>query len=389
MSDRLSRPKVSIRHGGDPLDMSVAALCEAVSTGIRGKRILIKPNIGFMSRVGTGVVTHPEVVAGAARWAKEAGAAEILVGDSCISSVDSSKAFAASGIQEAAEKEGTRMVHLDQAAPLELRIDNPFILESVKISSLVRAVDLVISVPVIKSHMHTGATLSLKNMKGVLHRREKMRCHHLKHRAESGHWTSWRTLDCAIADLVSVVTPQIVLLDAIIVMEGMGPLIGDPKPVGAVLVSEDALAADIVGLELIGFTQEDVPHIQLVGIKQGRQGLSLADIDVDNELLAKIKTPLKPAIPEDISSAYPYFMLTSRDACSACDSTAMAFLKIYGDEFKGKNQVQIVMGKGIGEKEIKFAHCIILGNCAARHKKKGTFLVGCPPIPSDIKKSLE
>ncbi len=389
MSDRLSRPKVSIRHGGNPLDMSIEALREAVSTDILGKRILIKPNIGFRSEPGAGVVTHPEVVAGAVRWAREAGAAEILVGDSCIYGVDSAEAFAASGIQEAMEREGIRMVHLDQTDPIELYIDNPFILESLKISSLAWDVDLVMSVPVIKSHMHTGATLSLKNMKGVLHRREKMRCHHLKPKNDSGQWASWRTLDCAIADLASVIMPQIVLLDAMVVMEGMGPLIGDPVPVGAVLASEDALAADIVGLELIGFTKEDVPHIQLVGIKQDRKDLTLADIDVDQKLLATIKTPLKPAIPEDVSSTYPYFMMTTRDACSACDSTAMAFLKTYGAEFKGKNQVQIITGKGIGEEDIKLTHCIILGNCAARHKKRGTFLPGCPPIPSDIKKALE
>lgn len=389
MSDRVQKPKVSIRHGGKPSEMVVGALNEAVSTPIKGKRILIKPNIGFRSEPGAGIVTHPEVVAGAVRWARQAGAAEILVGDSCIYGVDAAEAFAISGIQAAAEREGARMVFLDETRPMELAVPNPLILETVKVSSLVEAVDLIMSVPVIKSHMHTGATLSLKNMKGILHRREKMRMHHLKHLSETSEWASFRTLDCAIADLTSTVMPAIVLLDAMVVMEGMGPLIGESRSIGAVLACEDALAADLVGLELIGFTAQDAPHIKLTAIKQGRQAFSLADIDVDRDLLAKLRRPLKHAIPEDISSSYPYFLLTHKDACSACDSTAMAFLKTYGAQYEGKNQVQIVMGKGVREEEIKLNHCIILGNCAAKHRKKGIFLTGCPPIPSDIKKALE
>jgi uncharacterized protein (DUF362 family) len=381
-------PRIAIRAGGDPADMAVDALSEGVSMDIRGKRILIKPNIGFLSEPASGVVTHPEVVAGAIRWAQDAGADEILVGDGCIYGVDSAEAFKSSGIQAVVERERAHLVHLDSFDPMTLSIPHPLILNRVKVTSLLKEVDLVMSVPVIKAHMHTGATLSIKNMKGVLHRKEKARMHHLKQKETSGKPGERRTLDCAIADLTSVVIPDIVLLDAVVVMEGMGPLIGDARPLGAVLAGEDALAADLVGLELIGFTLEDAPHIKLVSLKQGRD-IRLSGIEYDTELLSRFRTPLRRAIPEDISSAYPYFLLTNSDACSACDGTAMAFLKAYGADYEGKEKVQILIGKGIREEEIRLEHCIVLGNCAAKHKNRGVFLEGCPPIPSDIKKGLE
>lgn len=387
MSDDL--PKVSIRAGGDPLKMAMETLDEVVTADVRGKRILIKPNIGFQSTPAAGVVTHPEVVAGAVRWARNRHALEILVGDSCIYGVDAASAFEASGIQAAVEREGGKMIHLDDFDPLTLPVPDPLIIDKVKVSSIYNEVDLVMSVPVIKAHMHTGATLSLKNLKGLLYRKEKGRMHHLKQKKIVEYHRHMRTLDSAIADITSVVMPQIVLLDAMVVMEGMGPLIGDARRIGAVLAGEDAVATDIVGLELIGFTKEDVPHIHLAAFKQGREDLSLSDINVDRALLARIRTPIKKAISEDISSAYPYFLLSESDACSACDATVMAFLKTYGADYKGVDQTQIIMGKGIQKEDIKLKHCIVLGNCAAKHRKQGAFLEGCPPIPSDIKKALE
>jgi hypothetical protein len=81
--------------------------------------------------------------------------------------------------------------------------------------------------------------------------------------------------------------------------------------------------------------------------------------------------------------------LTSRDACSACDSTVMAFLRSYGANYEGKEEVQILLGKGVREEDIKCRRCIMLGNCTAKLRGKGVFLEGCPPIPSDMKRALE
>ncbi|MFP4037865.1 MAG: DUF362 domain-containing protein [Desulfobacteraceae bacterium] len=379
---------MALRHGRDAEEMSRQALCEAVRLDLRGKRVLIKPNIGFKAGPGSGVVTNPRVVVGAVRWAKEGGAREVMVGDGCIYGVDSEEAFAFSGIQAALEEEGVQMVHLDRAEPVEVKVPRPMIVETVRVSSVVLEADVLVSVPVVKSHMHTGATLSLKNMKGVLFQREKVRMHHLSHPDETGQWKGWHTLDLAIADVASAVLPHAALLDATVVLEGMGPMIGDPRRLDTVIASDDPLAADLTGLELIGFDPADVSHLMLTAVKQGRS-LSLEQLDVDLELLSRLRTPIRPAVPEDISSAYPCFVLTSRNACSACDSTAMAFLKRYGEEYKGDGKIQIAMGKGVLGGDIHCEHCILLGNCTAGLRDKGTFIQGCPPIASDVKKALD
>ena len=68
------RYRVGIRRGGDPALMVLNLLREIVTKEFRGQSVLIKPNLGFLGRPGTGIVTHCEVVRGVVRFMKEAGA---------------------------------------------------------------------------------------------------------------------------------------------------------------------------------------------------------------------------------------------------------------------------------------------------------------------------
>ena len=75
--------------------------------------------------------------------------------------------------------------------------------------------------------MHTQVTLSLKNMKGVLWRREKARFHHL--RCDEKIKKGYRELDIAISEMASVLFPQFAIIDGTVGMEGMGPAYGTTK----------------------------------------------------------------------------------------------------------------------------------------------------------------
>ena len=384
------KPHVAIRHGGRPGIMVREAMEEAVAPGmVRGKRVLIKPNIGFKSVPGAGVVTSPSVVREAVRWAGDAGAAEIVVGDSCIYGVSAAEAFVSSGIAAVAREEGVRMVNLDEARAVKIPVARPFIVPEITISSVAAEAEVIISVPVMKTHMFTGATLSLKNMKGVLFKREKIRMHHLPGIDPDSPWAAFRTLDMAVADVSATVAPHIVLIDATVIMEGMGPSIGTPRRLDTVIASVDALAADLVGIEMMGLGPEQVPHLVLAGHARRRPGFSLDQVDVDRAVLDLVRTDVHPAVPEDVSCRYPHFVLTQKNACSACDSTVMAFLNAYGGSYEGAEKVQIVLGKGVTREDLEGVPCIMLGNCTAALRAHGTFLPGCPPVPSDIVKALD
>ncbi len=117
--------------------------------------------------------------------------------------------------------------------------------EKMKVSSLALKADAIITLPVMKSHMHAVASLGLKNMKGCLHGKQKRDFHHLGEKPRFAAWQDYKPIDRAIADLFAVLPPFATVVDAVVAMEGLGPLLGEPKPLDLVLASRVPLAADL------------------------------------------------------------------------------------------------------------------------------------------------
>lgn len=364
--------------------MTADVLREIVTRDFHNKSVLIKPNLGFLSTKGTGIVTHCEVIRGAIRFMKEAGARP-FVGDSCIFGVNPEEAFEKSGAAAVAREEEVELVNLDEGEPVSIEIPEPFAVDRVNISSYAARADCIVSVPVMKTHMYALASLSLKNMKGCLYQRDKMRFHHLREEERFAPWHSFRNLDRAIADLSSILYADLAVIDGVVAMEGMGPILGKPKPLGLVLAAEDPIAADTAALFLMGFKGEEIPHVSLAADKRKRR-VEIDDLDLDRDLFMALRSPFRHAVAEDISAQYPEFALCIGETCSACEATAMAFLKYYGKNYAGIKKVHIVMGRKADPKEDTEERCIVLGNCAAKFREMGIFLEGCPPIPSDILK---
>jgi hypothetical protein len=178
------------------------------------------------------------------------------------------------------------------------------------------------------------------------------------------------------------------VIDGIVAMEGLGPGLGEPKPLGLVLAGEDPIATDIAALFLMGFTAQDLPYLVLAASKQTRPLPGLDDLDLNLEQFMPLRSPFKRAVPEDISAQFPEFLITSGESCNACRATAMTFLRIYGKNYRGKEITQIAIGKKIEPGQIQKERCILLGNCTSKLQAMGIFLEGCPPIPSDILKAV-
>lgn len=387
-ADNDHRTRVAIRHGEAPASMALEALREAVAPGhLKNRRVLVKPNAGFAFGPGSGVITHHETVRGVIRFCREAGAGEIWVGDSSIFGLDTDEVLEITGVAQVARDEGVRPVNLDSGEPVTVRVADPMAIDRFRISSLALEADVIISVPVMKTHMHAGASLGIKNMKGCLYKRQKRRLHHLSEEDRFIKWHDYKNLDRAIADLFGVLPPSITVIDGVVALEGLGPALGDPKPMQLVLASRNPLNAEIAGLFLMGLSLRDVPHVELCAIGQGSGIPEFDELNLDHSAFRALRSPFRPAVVEDISSAFPQFECIQGNSCSACDGTLTAFLKSYGEEYAGRGPIKIALGQDLNPDRID-PKTILLGKCTANMRERGHYLEGCPPVPSYIRTAI-
>jgi uncharacterized protein (DUF362 family) len=374
----VSCPSVFWASGADPYSNTRKVLANIDLSVSKNKRVLLKPNVGRNVEPKTGITTHPEVVAAAIDAFREAGA-EVGVGESPITGVKMSDAFKNSGIATVAQKRNCCLIDMDARNYVPLEIPGGVAIKSLKLCSQIAEYDIIVSIPVMKTHMHTVVTLSVKNMKGCLWRRSKVDLHMLP---EVGGQRE-KPLDIAIADMASVLRPHLAIIDGTIGMEGLGPSAGAPKALGLVLAGVDAFATDSIACELMGISACNVPHLR-IGAERGYGIIGLDKIRVFPENWKDARSPF--ALPPDkLSIEFPGFIILDKQSCSACQSTLLMFLKRYGKQLRDNisDEKDIIIAIGKGHNELPDG-TLCIGNCTIEHKNCGVFVPGCPPVASEI-----
>ena len=377
-----TNPPVFVAHGAGPYANTRQAMESVDLSPVRGKRVLLKPNVGRVAEPGSGIVTDPEVVAAAIDVFREAGA-DVAIGESPIVGVDVQEAFAAAGMVDVAGRRDCPLIDMDRRPCVKMPVPEGRAIQSLKVCAEATEFDFVVSIPVMKRHMHTGATLAVKNMKGCLWRRSKVELHMLP--AVLG--SEEKPLNVAIADMASVLRPELAIVDGTVGMEGLGPSAGRPKPLDAVVVSADAFAADAVACQLMGTAAEEIPHLRM-GAERGYGVIDLDRLSVTPDDWRDAASPFA-APPDNLTIEFPNITVIDQNSCSACQSTLTLFLSRYKDRifdyFPNRDNVTVAIGKGDMEPP---EGTLLVGNCTARHRDKGIFVPGCPPVGSQILAAL-
>jgi uncharacterized protein (DUF362 family) len=381
----INKPFVSVAKGDDPYRTALELLSGIPFPDLEGKRVLIKPNAARMAMPGEGVTTNPSVVSAIVDFLKRMKVREIIIGESCILGVEAPAAFRETGLEEVAREKNVNLLDLDRLDPLYIRIPGGRLLKKIKVSSIVEKVDLIVSVPVMKTHMHTRVTLGIKNMKGLLWKREKVRFHHLAASPEVVNGE--KELDVAIAEMATGLAPHLVVVDGTVGMEGMGPAYGKAKKMGVMVASANALAADVVASRLMGFNPLEIPHLRLCH-EFGLGEILLDQISVSPSDFIRWEDSFEPP-PDRISISYPDVAVYDHGSCSACLSTLMVFLQKQRhllDEYRLQdNKFHVGIGKYLEEIP---EGTVLLGNCTQKFRDRGMFIQGCPPISSQILETL-
>lgn len=244
-----------------------------------GKRVLLKPNM-VEYESGTAINTHPAVVAGAADAMLAAGAAEVIVGEAPGHRRDLEYLLGSTGVEDVLRDHRLRFVDLNHDDVRQVPLRSHFTtLDSLWLPATVLDADLVVSLPKLKTHHWAGITASMKNFFGTV----------------PGAVYGWpknflhlHGIENSIVDLVATIKPALTIVDAITAMEGDGPIMGTPRPLGFIAMGTDLPAVDATLARIVGFDPAKLPYLKLASAYLGNT--SDARIEQRGEAVARYRT---------------------------------------------------------------------------------------------------
>ena len=246
-------------------------------------RVLLKFNLLVGAAPEKAITTHPAVVRAMIGQVRAASGVP-LVGDCCGLEGPPNRgrylsACRQSGIKQVCEEEGVELVHLSAES---VEVDNPQG-QAFKRFTLAKGVveaDVIINLPKLKTHGLTLFTGGVKNNFGCLPGLHKAQMHLRAQGTE--------TFSQMLVDLLLAVRPTLTVMDAVVGMDGDGPRNGQPKQIGAILVSTDAVALDAVACEMVGIEPLMAPTTRLAH-EQGVGAGDLAQIELLGEPLEAMR----------------------------------------------------------------------------------------------------
>lgn len=203
----------------------------------KGQKVVLKPNMSFPRPPEAGTNTHPEVVAAVARAAAGAGAAQVLVLDYTLGRPE--PCLARSGIRDACRNIKNVYVLAPQERKFfqEIPVPGGKVMDRIEVLRDVLEADVLISLPVAKSHSATGISMGLKGLMGLIW--DRMSFH--------GKYD----INEAIADMATVIKPRLTILDATRALVSGGPAgPGEVLKPNLVVAGTDPVAVDSFGVTI-------------------------------------------------------------------------------------------------------------------------------------------
>jgi len=221
---------------------------------VRGKRVVLKPNLVEFD-AHTVINTNPKLVHAALEAFRAAGAADVRVAEGpghrrvTLDLADAGGYFATVPKFESLFTD----LNLDETTKVDLK--RPVSkLQSLYLPNTVLACDLLVSMPKLKTHHWAGATLSMKNLFGVVPGGVYGWPKNVLH---------WAGIHQCIADLHTLFPNAFAIVDGIVAMEGNGPIQGTPRAAGVVVAGASPVAVDATCCRIMGLDPARIGYLQL------------------------------------------------------------------------------------------------------------------------------
>jgi uncharacterized protein (DUF362 family) len=227
-----------------------------------GQTVVIKPNIctAYYS-YEYAATTNPYVIAALVTLCLGAGARSVHVMDSPFGG-SAQSAYKISGIEQQVKSAGGEMVLMAPLKFVSTDIPQGIDITRWNIYEEILKADVLINVPILKHHSLARLTIGMKNLMGVINSRSQIH----------------RNMGQRLADLASVVKPDLTIVDAMRMLMANGPTGGSPddvKVAGTLIASPDLVAADSYAARFFGKQPDELDYISAAAA----MGLGRSDLD--------------------------------------------------------------------------------------------------------------
>jgi len=251
---------------------------------VRGKRILLKPNLVEFEPEST-INTNPLLVHAVFEAFREMGAAEVRIAEGPGHRRNTLDMAEAAGYFHTVPGFEDRFVDLNLDDVTQVHPDRLFSrLKKIYLPDSALRADLLVSIAKMKTHHWVGATLSMKNLFGVVPGGVYGWPKNVLH---------WAGIDECIADLHGMFPRQFAIVDGIVGMEGNGPIQGVPKKAGLLVAGSDSVAVDATCCRIMKIDPFQIGYLRLASGRPGAHimerniqqlGAAIADVTTRFEL---------------------------------------------------------------------------------------------------------
>lgn len=300
------RPAVSIVKikAGD-IERAVEAavdLLGGIESVAQGKeRIMLKPNLVSNDPRAT---TKPQVIHALAKLMKNAGK-DVSIGEGSAAAggfnaiddityrtknrelLEAMQQFVFDdlGYTEFARSMKIPLINLHLGEMVDVEVPNGFAYQNITLHHSLTEIDLLCSVPMMKTHTLATVTLGMKNLiglyPGTIYSNVRAGVH--DHAADAGSpGVAFETIDMMRANKLGLV-----VVDGSTAMEGNGPGNGTLVPMDVIIAGTNPLATDMVAASVMGFEPEEIPTFVWAN-KAGMQPQSLDEIDIRGEEVSRV-----------------------------------------------------------------------------------------------------
>lgn len=301
------KPVVSIvKIAGDRVDIAVEKAIELLG-GIKNvtrnmHRIMLKPNLVADDPNCT---TKPVVIKTLAKLMQAAGK-EVVIGEgSAVAggiNADNDgvyytrkselldklqqQVFDKLGYTEMARELNIPLINLHNGDMVEVEVPGAHVFKKLTIHKSLSEIDMLCSVPMMKTHVLATVTLGMKNLIGLYPGSVYCSVRSCMHEMAENAGSPGVAFE--ILDMVKANKLGLTVIDGSMAMEGNGPSNGPLVKMDVIIAGTNSLATDMVGAAVMGFQSDEVPAFKLAH-KSGMTPFLLDDIEIRGEKIETVK----------------------------------------------------------------------------------------------------